>query len=60
MIAVILALPRLSASIINSCSISHLFSGAESTCGTKASGTRTDWSNRTKIRRWRSRVQSSP
>src|SRR4051812_37196176 len=44
-----LALPRLRASIISSCSISHWFSGAGWLCSTKASHPRTDSSNRTKI-----------
>ena len=44
-----LALPRLSASIMISCSISHWFSGAGWLCSTNASQPRTDSSNRTKI-----------
>jgi hypothetical protein len=44
-----LALPRLSASIMMSCSISHWFSGAGWLCSTNASLPRTDSSKRTKI-----------
>src|SRR6185312_9837377 len=44
-----LALPRLSASIMISCSISQLFTGAGADCRTKASHPRTDSWNRTKI-----------
>ncbi len=44
-----LALPRLSASIMMSCSTSHWFSGAGWLCSTNASQPRTDSSKRTKI-----------
>src|SRR5271167_1847218 len=44
-----LALPRLSASIMISCSISQLFTGAGQDCSTNASHPRTDSSKRTKI-----------
>ncbi|SKT07592.1 Uncharacterised protein [Mycobacteroides abscessus subsp. abscessus] len=44
-----LALPRLRASIMMSCSISQVFSGAGCDCRTNASQPRTDSSNRTKI-----------
>src|SRR4051794_9015737 len=44
-----LALPRLSASIMISCSISQVFTGTGADCRTKASQPRTDSSNRTKI-----------
>ena len=44
-----LALPRLRASIMISCSISQSFTGAGADCRTNASHPRTDSWNRTKI-----------